>query len=334
MIIKSFPLIRPGVFAIDFRILDSDSSKILVKPDFLSICAADLRYYLGLRPGNILNKKLPMVLVHEAIGTIVSSSNPCFEIGAKVILLPCGVNASIDSNYAPNAFFRSSNADGFCQELVSLEEAEIIKISKQEEAMPFVFSELLSVCFQAIRQIQNEIKESSSIAVWGDGSLGYLMSLILSEEYPEKEITVIGKHEDKLEKFTFADHIETIFNRSNKLFDLMIECVGGNGSQNAIADMITSSNPKATILLTGVSENPPAINTRSILERGLTLKGTTRSVREDFIRANHFLEKDSNRKKVSYLLSEVVSVHNENELKTAFEKARSSQFKTVISFAP
>jgi ribitol-5-phosphate 2-dehydrogenase len=334
MIIKSFPLIRPGVFAIDFRILDSDSSKILVKPDFLSICAADLRYYLGLRPGNILNKKLPMVLVHEAIGTIVSSSNPCFEIGAKVILLPCGVNASIDSNYAPNAFFRSSNADGFCQELVSLEEAEIIKISKQEEAMPFVFSELLSVCFQAIRQIQNEIKESSSIAVWGDGSLGYLMSLILSEEYPEKEITVIGKHEDKLEKFTFADHIETIFNRSNKLFDLMIECVGGNGSQNAIADMITSSNPKATILLTGVSENPPAINTRSILERGLTLKGTTRSVREDFIRANHFLEKDSNRKKVSYLLSEVVSVHNVNELKTAFEKACSSQFKTVISFAP
>lgn len=334
MIIKSFPLIRPGVFAIDFRILDSDSSKILVKPDFLSICAADLRYYLGLRPGNILNKKLPMVLVHEAIGTIVSSSNPCFEIGSKVILLPCGVNASIDSNYSPNAFFRSSNADGFCQELVSLEEDEIIKISKQEEAMPFVFSELLSVCFQAIRQIQNEIKESSSIAVWGDGSLGYLMSLILSEEYPEKELTVIGKHEDKREKFTFADHFETIFNRSNKLFDLMIECVGGNGSQNAIADMITSSNPKASILLTGVSENPPAINTRSILERGLTLKGTTRSVREDFIRANQFLEKDSNRKKVSYLLSEVVSVHNENELKTAFEKARSSQFKTVISFAP
>lgn len=334
MIIKSFPLIRPGVFAVDFRILDSDSSKILVKPDFLSICAADLRYYLGLRPGNILNKKLPMVLIHEAIGTIVSSSSPCFEIGSKVILLPCGVNASIDSNYAPNAFFRSSNADGFCQELVSLEEEEIIKISKQEDSMPFVFSELLSVCFQAIRQIQSEIKKSCSIAVWGDGSLGYLLSLVLSEEYPEKEITVIGKHEDKLEKFAFVDHVETIFNRSGKLFDLMIECVGGNGSQNAIADMIASSEPKATILLTGVSENPPAINTRSILERGLTLKGTTRSVREDFIRANHFLKKDSNRKKVSYLLSEVASVHNENELKTAFERARSSQFKTVISFAP
>lgn len=334
MIIKSFPLIRPGVFAIDFRILDSDSSKILIKPDFLSICAADLRYYLGLRPGDVLNKKLPMVLIHEAIGTVVSSTNKDFEIGAKVILLPCGLNAAIDSNYAPNAFFRSSNADGFCQELVSLETEEIIKISKQDDALPFVFSELLSVCFQAIRQIKNEIPSSNYIAIWGDGSLGYLLSLVLSEIYPEKDITVIGKHEDKLEKFTFVDHIETVFNRSSRCFDLMIECVGGNGSQNAIADMIASANPKATILLTGVSENPPAINTRTILEKGLTLKGTTRSIRDDFINANNFLADDTNRKRVSYLLSDLIDVHNENELKTAFEKARSSKFKTVISFAP
>lgn len=334
MIITTFPLIRPGVFATDFRLLDTAPSKVLVKPDFLSICAADLRYYLGLRPGNILNKKLPMVLIHEAIGTVVSCPNNEYAVGSKVILLPCGSRATVDSNYALNALFRSSNADGFCQELVSLDSNEIIEISRQEDALPFVFSELLSVCFQAIRQIHLELDKAKSIAIWGDGSLGYLFALILSEEYPDKSITVVGKHEDKLEKFTFADHIETIFNRSNISFDLLIECVGGNGAQNAISDMISSANPKGTILLTGVSENPPAINTRAILEKGLTLRGTTRSIRDDFLKANRFLANDFNRLRVSQLLSDLISVHNENDLKSAFENARSSHFKTVMTFAP
>lgn len=334
MIVKSFPLIRPGVFATDFRLLDTDPTKILVRPDYLSICAADLRYYLGLRPGNILNKKLPMVLIHEAIGTVVSSSNDKHAVGSKVILLPCGNHATLDSNYTLNAFFRSSNADGFCQELVSLDNSEVIEISRQDDTLPFVFTELLSVCFQAIRQINLELDKANSIAIWGDGSLGYLFALVLSEEFPDKSVTVVGKHEDKLEKFTFANHVETIFNRSNSYFDLLIECVGGNGAQNAIADMINSSNPKGTILLTGVSENPPSINTRSILEKGLTLKGTTRSVRDDFVKANHFLLSDSNRSRVAQLLSDLIAVHNENDLKGAFENARSSYFKTVIAFAP
>lgn len=334
MIVKSFPLIRPGVFATDFRLLDSKNSGVIVKPDYLSICAADLRYYLGLRPGDVLNKKLPMVLIHEAIGTVVITSNDHFPTGSKVILLPCGNYSPIDSNYQKNAYFRSSNADGFCQELVSLDENEIVGISCPDDTLPFVFTELLSVCFQAMRQISSEIVKAHSIAIWGDGSLGYLMALLLSERFPDKNLVVIGKHEDKLEKFTFVDHVETIFNRSNQCFDLMIECVGGNGAQNAIADMIDSAFPKATILLTGVSENPPTVNTRSILEKGLSLKGTTRSIREDFIMANDFLKNNFNRKRVSYLVSDMVDVNNENGMKKAFEQARFSHFKTVISFSP
>lgn len=334
MIIKSFPLIRPSVFTTDFRSIDVDPHKLLVRPSSFSICAADLRYYFGLRPSEVLRTKLPMVLIHEAIGRVIKTCDKNIPVGTRVILLPCGTGATPDSNYQTNAFFRSSNADGFCQEMMNLSPEEVLPISVQDDPDPFVFCELLSVCFQALRQIEREISASKAIAIWGDGSLGYLMAFVISTLYPDIILTIIGKHEDKLEKFTFADKIETIFSRSKDKYDLMIECVGGTGSQNAIEDMIQSARAKATILLTGVSENPPAINTRMILEKGITLRGTTRSIRADFEKANEFLRTKKNRELVNILRTEVIEVKNEVDLKTAFEKSRVSKFKTVISFRP
>lgn len=333
MIVKTFPLIRPGVFSSKFKEIVDDENTVLVKPTLLSICAADQRYYFGLRPSSVIQKKLPMVLIHEAIGQVVSSKANGIEVGDTVILLPCGINADIDSNYQDNAFFRSSNADGFCQELVNLNVSEVLKVSSSD-VDDYVFSELLSVCFQAIRQVVSELERANNIGIWGDGSLGFLMSYVIKSICPTKFVTSIGKHEDKLEKFSFSDSIETIFERTRKKFDLLIECVGGNGAQYAINEMINSANPKATLLLTGVSEVPPPINTRKILEKGLVLKGTTRSVRQDFIEANNFLSNETHRKVVRQLDSQRVIVKNESDLKKAFELSKLSKFKTLIQFAP
>lgn len=335
MIVKSFPLLRPNVFADEFRELNLSNNDVLVRPRLLSICAADLRYYLGLRPASILAKKLPMILIHEAIGTIIEApANSELKVGDSAILLPCGCGANFGSNYQDKAFFRSSNADGFCQELLSLKSEEIVPLSNQKDKEPFVFSELLSVCFQGLRQIKNEVSEANSIAVWGDGSLGYLMTLLLKSLYPKKHISAIGKHEDKLEKFTFANEVETIFSRTNRKYDVLIECVGGNGAQIAINEMIDSSFPNATLLLTGVSEVPPAINTRKILEKGLTLRGTTRSIREDFILANNFLKSDKNRELIKVIDTKRCNVHTSIDLRNAFEEAKFSKFKTTIDFLP
>ncbi len=335
MIVKSFPLIRPGVFAPEFRQLHYDSDKVLVRPTRLSICAADLRYYLGIRSAAVLAQKLPMVLVHEAIGTILRvPAGSSLKVGDTVILLPCGSNASIGSNYLPGAFFRSSNADGFCQECLTLAQQEVVSISCQGDKEPYVFAELLSVCFQSLRQIYKELEDSKHVAIWGDGSLGYLMSLLVKSKFPSKQVTVIGKHEEKLEKIVFANEVETIFSRSQRKYDLLIECVGGNGAQNAINDMIDSSLPNATLLLTGVSEIPPSINTRQILEKGLSLRGTTRSVQEDFVLANQFLNNEKIRKIVNVLDTKRCSVSNEKDLKMAFDLSKNSLFKTTIDFNP
>ena len=54
-----------------------------VKPTVLSICAADQRYFWGERPPHILQKKLPMALIHEGIGEIFFDPNNQYSIGPQ-----------------------------------------------------------------------------------------------------------------------------------------------------------------------------------------------------------------------------------------------------------
>lgn len=328
MIIKKISLVKPGVFVAKYDNIDMNG--ILVRPEYLSICAADMRYYLGVRPKKVLDKKLPMVLIHEAIGRIVYDASNKYKSGTKVVLLPCGKHSVKNSNYASNSYFRSSNADGFCQEIINLDESEFVVIPSETHYKEYVFSEMLSVCFQGLGRVGDILNSVKSVGVWGDGTLSFLMTLLLKKQFPHIVVTVIGKHNDKLEKFTFADNIETIFDRKERNFDLCIECVGGNGAESAFVDIIDSSKPMATVLLTGVSEQPPRISTRSVLEKGLTFVGTTRSVRDDFISAVRFINVGNIFNYLSDLISSEIIVSTVEDVANAFKNDASSTFKTVI----
>ena len=50
----------------------------------------------------------------------------------------------------------------------------------------------------------------------------------------------------------------------------------------AIGQIIDCIRPEGTVSLLGVSENPPPINTRMVLEKGLRFFGSSRSGRADF----------------------------------------------------
>ena len=48
-----------------------DLDGVIVRPLYLSICQADQRYYQGSRPAEVLERKLPMALIHEGIGEVI-----------------------------------------------------------------------------------------------------------------------------------------------------------------------------------------------------------------------------------------------------------------------
>ena len=60
MINQVYRLISPKQIKIDFVEQSIDEDTVIVRPKYLSICAADQRYYTGSRGKEVLNKKLPM----------------------------------------------------------------------------------------------------------------------------------------------------------------------------------------------------------------------------------------------------------------------------------
>lgn len=334
MIKQVIRLIRPGVFLPCFVEEAYDSSKVLVRPKYLSICAADQRYFQGNRPPEVLAKKLPMALFHEATGIVLHDPTKTFDREQNVVLLPGGIDVNDDiSNYSKNAFFRSSNSDGFCQELFFLDPRELIPIPV-EDVYLYVFSELFSVCCHALRRLQERIKleEGQHIGVWGDGPMGYLMAFTIHTLAPQVHLTVYGKHDDKLMMFSFANtriNIQSTIGSSP--IDHAFECVGGQASKLVIEQIIERIHPCGVITLLGVSEVPPIVNTRSILEKGLLLQGCSRSQRRDFETAINIIREKGKGCQFDKIIDNDCSITNYSSLMQIFFDDRKATFKTIAT---
>lgn len=334
MIKQKIRLTKPYSFVPVFEVEPPQPGKVLVRPTVMSICAADQRYFTGNRSKEVLAKKLPMSLIHEAIGVVISDDTGEFQPNQHVILLPGGEeHGNEDSNYVKNAFFRSSNADGFCQEMLYLSPEELIAIP-EEGSQYYVFAELMSVCCHAIRRVSERglLKgKEERIGIWGDGAMGYMMALVAKELYPENPITIFGKHDDKLMLFSFVDRsVNVLYEANLPEIDVAFECVGGQGSVDAIEQIITALRPCGSATLMGVSEIPPAINTRMVLEKGLLFQGSSRSQRRDFEKAKELIDRPHVHGSLEKIISEHVSIKNHMDLFDAFMSDIRNPFKTVL----
>ena len=334
MINQKIKLVRPGLFLPFFSAEKEQKNKIIVRPTVLSICAADQRYFRGSRPAEILKAKLPMCLIHEGIGQVIFDPHSKYKAGQNVILLPNGGGDDQFQNYSSNSYFRSSSADGFTQEFIGLEGKELISFDSRHSNY-YVFAELLSVCFQAITRIPNAVwTRSNSIGIWGDGVVGYLLSLCIKREYPNLNVTIFGKHEEKLLLFSHADDLKIIGTTtpSGPEFDIAFEAVGGAKAGDAINQIIELVKPCSYVCLTGVSEFPVPINTRKILEKGLSIIGTTRSLRRDFLKARGFLEKTADFSIFDKIISDYLPVGSSEDLTQAFYSDQKTPYKTLIDW--
>ncbi|MBR0271985.1 MAG: zinc-binding dehydrogenase [Methanobrevibacter sp.] len=317
---------------------DIELDGVVVRPTYLSICQADQRYYQGSRPPEILSEKLPMALIHEAVGEVVSDSESVFSPGDNVVMIP---NTPFGkdcyrANYSKLSKFRGSGFDGFTSDLVSLNHDRLVKLPDDFNLEVSSFIELISVAYQGIMKFMEFKKASCKVlGVWGDGNLGYITALLLKQICPDCEVAVFGKHLENLNLFSFADNVYMIHNVPKDLkIDHAFECVGSAASQSAIEQIISLINPQGTISLFGVSEYPIPINTRMLLEKGLTIQGNSRSEREDFEGVVNLL--DENPQLFSYLsklITNVCEIKSIDDLKTAFDKEYISNFgKTILKW--
>ena len=338
MINKIYRLYSPRFFK-EYFVEEDIVDKVIIRPTHLSICQADQRYYQGNRPANILNQKLPMALIHEAIGEVVYDNTGNFSVDDKVVMIP---NTPVESdeviseNYLRSSKFRSSGFDGFMSEYVVIDSDRIVKLPNDINQDVYSFTELISVSFHSISRFKkfSHIRKEI-IGVWGDGSLGYITSLLLKTIFPDSQVYIFGANREKLNLFSFADKRIKVDEVPEYLkIDHAFECVGGNKSQDAINQIIDLINPEGSISLLGVSEYSIPINTRMVLEKGLNIFGSSRSGRRDFESTVKLLSENS--KIVSYLetlITNKVTLNSLNDFNVAFNLDSNSRFgKTVIEW--
>ena len=240
----------------------------------------------------------------------------------------------ITEAYGKGGGFLSSGHDGFMREFVNLPADRVVAFDDIDKRIAAI-TEFISVGMHAYLRfslISHEYK--NSIGIWGDGSLAFIVSSILKKKYPDTKIIVIGKNTSKLSQFSFvdetilADDLEEGFN-----VDHAFECAGGEGSFYAIDNIIKYINPQGTVMLMGVSENKVPINTRDILEKGLTFVGSSRSGRVDFENAIKFMEDKSIQRRLKSIIYETDEVKNISDIHKAFSVDIDTDFKTVFKWS-
>ncbi|KOR11718.1 ribitol-5-phosphate dehydrogenase [Staphylococcus carnosus] len=340
MINQVYQLVAPRQFEVTYNNENIKSDKVVVRPLYLSICAADQRYYTGSRNEQVLKKKLPMSLVHEGVGEVVYDNKGIFKTGSRVIMVPntpVETDEVIAENYLPSSKFRSSGYDGFMQDYVFMDHDRVVEIDDSiEDLSTIAYSELVSVSWHALQRFERKSNANkNSFGIWGDGNLGYITAILLNKLYPNAAIYIFGKTDYKLRHFSFADEIYHIHEVPEGVtFDHAFECVGGKGSQSAVNQIIDLISPEGTISLLGVSEYSVEVNTRLVLEKGLTMFGSSRSGAQDFKDiAKFYKDYPDVVEKLALLKGNEFDVKTINDVVNAFETDLSTSWgKTVLKW--
>lgn len=339
MINQIYRLVSPRQFEVAYKEESLQLDRIIVRPAYLSICAADQRYYTGTRGKEALSKKLPMALIHEGIGKVVYDPQKQFKSGELVVMIPntpSEVDEVIAENYLRTSKFRSSGFDGFMQDYVFLDRDRIVSLGNEMNKHIAAFLELITISVHAISRFKRlSHKRRNVFGVWGDGNLGYITALFLKKLFKDSKVIVFGKTEYKLNHFSFVDETYQIDDVPNDLLiDHGFECVGGKGSQYAINQIIDYINPEGSISILGVSEDLVELNTRMILEKGITVIGSSRSGRDDFVTAVDLLNKHMELQEyLETLVGSVNKVKSIQDILDTFELDLTSSWgKTIMEW--
>jgi ribitol-5-phosphate 2-dehydrogenase len=332
-----YRLVAPRRFEVAYQNIGLEGEDVLVRPTHLSICNADQRYYQGLRDEKVLHEKLPMALIHEAIGDVVFDPKGVYKPGDCVVMIPntpVEEDEFVAENYLRTSRFRASGFDGFMQEYVKIRPDRLVPLPPGMDKTVAAFTEIVSVSVHAISRFDSIAHgRRNTIGIWGDGNLGYITAVFFKTMFPETKLFIFGMNRDKLSDFTFADGTYTVGHIPEELaIDHAFECVGGAGSGKAINQIIDYIRPEGTIAILGVSEFPVPVNTRMILEKGLRMIGSSRSGRADFEKTVEMYH--TNPEVVNYLsnlVGALVHIHGISDMKRAFEMDIQKSFgKTIM----
>ncbi len=335
MINQVYQLTAPKVITVKYDDI-TFGDKVVIRPEYMAVCHADQRYFLGQRDAKTLKSKLPMALIHECCGRVVYDPAGEWKVGQRVVMIP-NVPGEDDGfifeNYQRGSGFLSSGRDGFMRELVEMDRDRVVLLPEVDPTVAAI-TEFISVAIHATTRFDLIAHERRQrIGIWGDGSLAYVVACVLNRRFPDSSLVVVGREPSKLAQFSFVEETYLSDELPEDLhIDHAFECCGGEGSYYAIEDVIRCINPQGSLMLMGVSENRVAINTRMVLERGMTVVGSSRSGRDDFELAVKYLQQKDFARRLKTVVYSAGAVRKMGDIYRVFAEDLTTPFKTVFKW--
>ncbi len=336
MAAKEYILVKPFEFAERETLIESvPEGHLLLKPVVAGICGSEMLYFKGEKEKEKLEKRLPMCLLHEGVAKIVEAGRGTnLKADALVVvnpLVPCGkclACKNLSENLCQDSRYMAATADGIARTLFLYPESRVIPVPAGIEPELAALTEPLSIALNAFEV--SETRRGETVAVIGDGTIGYLVVLMVSHVsgVPCENLYFIGVVDEKLALAKdFATPVNSVkekeaIERLTAKVDVAFEAAGGEAHKFTIKEAIDILRPGGRCILLGISRGEVPVDITKIVNKGLVLKGSVRSRAEHYARVLEMLKDKEFKQRVGRIISEKsFIIRTAEDLREAFEYA-------------
>lgn len=331
-----FCLVEPFKFEAREGVIDSvPRGFLLLKPVVAGICGSEMLYFKGEKERWKLEKRLPMCLLHEGVARIVESGERTrLSPGTHVVVNPmipckkCVACKSSEENLCEASKYMAATADGLARTLFLYPEEATLIVPQEVPLELAALTEPISIALNALEESQAQ--KDCLAAIIGDGPVGYLLALVASyvAEVSRENLYFVGVVDQKL---ALANDFATTVNslkekgamaRLRERFDVVFEAAGGKAQMVTIDQAIDLLRPGGRCVLLGLSSGRVSVEMAKIVNKGLTIKGSTRSKSDHYTKVLELLRNGEFAERVRRTISEKkFTIRTAEDLEEAFRYA-------------
>lgn len=236
----------------------------LIRVLLAAVCSTDKEILKGYRPD------FRGIMGHEFVGVVEASDDESL-IGKRVVgeinevchgCLYCKTGRP---HHCANRTTPGLSRDGCFAEYMILKTENLHAVPDELPTEVAVFTEPLAAAFEILEQVT--IGEGTPVGILGDGRLALCIANVMN--YTGADVTVIGKHDEKLRLF---DNIaKTTKEKIRESYEIVVEATG---SPNGISEAIELVRKKGTIILKSTYAENAIINLSMIPVNEITVVGS------------------------------------------------------------
>ena len=237
----------------------------LVKILLCAVCNTDKEVRKGYRPD------FRGVMGHEFVGEVIESSDKSL-VGKRVVgelNATCGecvyCKTGRPSHCNERRVLGMKNKDGAFAEYMTIDTNLLHVVPEELPTEIAIFTEPLAAAFEILTQIH--VSPDKNAAVLGDGRLALFVAQVLAQT--GIDLTVIGKHEEKLELFKSFAKVTTEGELEG--YEYVAECTGSPSGLQKALDLVRK---KGTIILKSTYAGTVDVNMSMVAVNEISIVGS------------------------------------------------------------